>query len=124
MAVTFVREILTDGKAAIKVNGAPFSPAWFRVRLLDKDLVYGPAGVGSAELMVRAAAYQVDATGATVADGEGPNIRRRITSDSLALGTVSMTNEKKSIARQAIKKATQSLVDIGAIAQMSSELVD
>ena len=123
MAVTFVREVLTDGKVAIRVDGAPFSPAWFRVKLLDKDIIDGASGEPP-ELLVKAAAYRVDASGVTVPGGEGPTINRFITAESLALGAQSMTNERKSIVKAAVKKAARSFADIGDIAQLPTELVD
>ena len=123
MAATFRREVLTDGKAAIRVDGAPFSPVWFRVKLLDKDLVEGAAGEAP-ELLVKVAAYQVDATGAVILNGEGPVVRRFITATSLAMGTVAMTGEKRSIAKEAVMKAARSLADIGTIAQLANELVE
>ena len=123
MPVTFTKQVLTDGKRAIRVDGAPFSPAWFRVRLLDKSLIDGASGEPP-ELLVKAAAYQVDATGATVTNGEGPVVRRYITAYSLSLGVASMSNEKKSIVKEAVKKAARSLADIGTVAQISREMVD
>lgn len=123
MPVTFTRVVLTDGKAAILVGGAPFSPAWFRVRLLDKDIMDKTIG-GLPELLVKVEAYRVDAGGVITADGEGPTVRRFITAESLALGAAAMVNERKSIAKEAVKKAARSLVDIGSIAQMPKELID
>ncbi len=123
MAVTFTREVLTDGKAAIRVDGAPFSPAWFRVRLLDKSLVEGASGEPP-ELLVKAAAYRVDAAGLDVVDGQGPIIRRLITAESLAAGGPAMTERRKSIVKEAVRKAARSLADIGTVAQMAKELVD
>ena len=117
------REILSDGKAAIRVDGHPASPLWFRVRLLDKSLRYGASGEPP-ELLVKVSAYQVDSSGAVIPGGEGPILRQSITAESLALGAQSMINERKSIAKQAIEKAVRSLVDIGNIAQLPTELVD
>ena len=123
MSITFTREVLTDGNPAIRIDGAPFSPAWFRVRLLDKDILDGAAGEPP-ELLIKAAAYRVDATGELITGGEGPLIRRSITAESLALGAAAMTGEKKSISKEAIKKAIRSLQDVGNIAQLSRELID
>ena len=123
MAVTFVRELLPDGKAAIKVSGAPFSPVWFRVRLLDRDIVHGASGEPP-ELLVKVEAYQVDSTGAVVINGEGPVVRRTITATSLAMGAVAMVGERRSIAKEAVMKAARSLMDIGTVVRMVKELVD
>ena len=123
MAVTFSRVLLPDGKPAIRVDGAPFSPAWFRVRLLDKHLVDGASGEPP-ELLVKVKAYQVDSVGVVVADGEGPIVRRLITAASLAAGTPAMMERRKSIVKEAVKKAARSLVDMGTVVQISREMVD
>ena len=120
---TFNKVVLPDGKPAILVGATPFSPAWFRVRLLGKDIVNTTIG-GPSELLVRVEAYQVDSAGAVIADGEGPVVERIITAESLAFGAAAMTNERVSIAKEAIRKAARSPVDIGSMAQMSRELVD
>ncbi len=121
MAVS--RVMLPDGKPAILISGAPFSPAWFRVRLLDKDIVDTTIG-GSPELLLKVEAYRVDSAGATIPDGEGPTVRRYITAESLAVGAAAMTEERKSITKEAVLKAARSLVDLGTLPQMSRELVD
>ena len=123
MAVVPVRVVLPDGRAAIRIDGHPGSPLWFRVRLLDKDLRYGASGEPP-ELLVKVIAYQVDSSGGAILGGEGPVLRRSITAESLALGMQSLTSEKISISRAAIKKAIKSLNDIGNTAQFPTELVD
>lgn len=121
--MTFTREVLTDGKAAIRVDGAPFSPVWFRVKLLDKDIIDGAASEPP-ELLVKVSAYRVDASGLAMAGWEGPMVRRTITAESLALGSQAMLNERKSISKHAIKKAIRSIAEIGLVAQLGVELVD
>ena len=123
MPVSFVKEVLADGKPAIRVDGHPDSPLRFRVRMLDRDLRYGASGEPP-ELLVKVMAYQVGPTGATVMGGEGPILRQSITAESLALGPQSMLNERISMSRGAIRKALRGLTDMGAVVQMSSELVD
>ena len=123
MALAFVRVLLADGKVAIRVDGHPSSPMWFRVRLLSKEMVESAANEPP-ELKVKIEAYQVDSNGAIIPDGAGPVLFRTITAESLALGAQSMQNERVSLSKDAIRKAVRSITEIGPIGQLGVELVD
>lgn len=118
---TVTREILTDMKAAIKVMGEPFSPAWFRVRITRKRIKRQKDG--EKELWIDVEAYQVDSDGGEIS-GTIVTVKRKIPQYIRDAGAEAITNERRSLAKAAIREAIDGLNEIGTAATMSEELVD
>ena len=128
MAISATKVALGDGKPAIRVDGLPISPAYFRVKRMQIESTNYQEGV-ALNVVLKAQAYEVDSAGVVVLDADSNPIKGGITKtsivgDSLASGAVNLQSEWKALAKRALQKLVRSQEFVGYANSAPSDLTD
>lgn len=120
MPITYQRVVLSDGRAAMRVDGLPTSPIYLRVRLLSKEIT-NPS-VGAADLALKIQPYQVTADGAELTAGLA--ITRTVNGAALAQGLRTLAEERSELLSEALQQMVGWLATKAALASATDELVE